>query len=239
MVNDCPLCNPVGERVIWRGKLVRVIDASDDDLPGFVRVIVKRHAAEMVDLTAEESAMVRKAVRLCELCMLETMHPDKINLASLGNMVPHVHWHVIARYKDDAFFPDSIWSPRRRTCPEEVLEERRAKAKIMLEKLPSLLTSLEKSVQNKRDATVRNSVSGPFSFLVEAAVLNFRSLPTLPDGEQSLTLIFGQVSEHQINLVGRFTQAVCNAQPLHVGRFLSLIHACACSLLSKVSISTP
>lgn len=144
MVNDCPLCNPVDERVIWRGKLLRVIDASDDDLPGFVRVIVKRHAAEMVDLTAEESAMVRKAVRLCELCMLETMHPDKINLASLGNMVPHVHWHVIARYKDDAFFPDSIWSPRRRTCPEEVLEERRAKAKIMLEKLPSLLTSLEK-----------------------------------------------------------------------------------------------
>ena len=105
MTNDCPLCNPVDERVIWRGKLVRVIDASDDDLPGFVRVIVKRHAAEMVDLTPEESAMVRKAVRLCELCMLETMHPDKINLASLGNMVPHVHWHVIARYKDDAFFP--------------------------------------------------------------------------------------------------------------------------------------
>ena len=62
MTNDCPLCNPVDERVIWRGKLVRVIDASDDDLPGFVRVIVKRHAAEMVDLTPEESAMVRKAV---------------------------------------------------------------------------------------------------------------------------------------------------------------------------------
>ena len=103
MTNACPSCNPVDERVIWRGKLVRVIDASDDDLPGFVRVIVKRHAAEMVDLTPEESAMVRKAVRLCELCMLETMHPDKINLASLGNMVPHVHWHVIARYKDDSF----------------------------------------------------------------------------------------------------------------------------------------
>ena len=140
MTNDCPLCNPVDERVIWRGKLVRVIDASDDDLPGFVRVIVKRHAAEMVDLTPEESAMVRKAVRLCELCMLETMHPDKINLASLVNMLPHVHWHVIALYKDD----DSIWSPRRRTCSQEVLEERRAKAKTMLEKLPSLLMSLEK-----------------------------------------------------------------------------------------------
>lgn len=144
MTNNCPLCNPANERVIWRGKLIRVIDASDADLPGFVRVIVKRHAAEMVDLTSEESTMVRKAVRMCELCMLETMQPDKINLASLGNMVPHVHWHVIARYKDDAFFPDSIWSPRLRACAPEVLEERRRKAKEMLAKLPSLLSSLEK-----------------------------------------------------------------------------------------------
>lgn len=144
MTNNCPLCNPVNERVIWRGKLIRVIDASDADLPGFVRVIVKRHAAEMLDLTSEECTMVREAVRMCELCMLETMQPDKINLASLGNMVPHVHWHVIARYKDDAFFPDSIWSPRLRTCPPEVLEERRAKAKEMLAKLPSLLSSLER-----------------------------------------------------------------------------------------------
>ena len=144
MTNNCPLCNPVGERVIWRGKLIRVIDASDDELPGFVRVIVKRHASEMTDLTSEENSMVRQAVRMCEICMLETMHPDKINLASLGNMVPHVHWHVIARYKDDAFFPDSIWSPKRRTCPSEVLEQRRIKAKEMLKKLPSLLMSLEK-----------------------------------------------------------------------------------------------
>ena len=143
MTVNCPLCNPVGERVIWRGSLVRVIDASDEDLPGFVRVIVKRHAAEMTDLTSEESDMVRKAVRLCEVCMLETIHPDKINLASLGNMVPHVHWHVIARFKDDAFFPDSIWSPRRRNCPPEVLEKRREQARVMLEKLPSLLASLE------------------------------------------------------------------------------------------------
>lgn len=144
MTNNCPLCNPVDERVIWRGNLIRVIDASDDDLPGFVRVIVKRHAAEMADLTPEESTMVRKAVHLCELCMLETMHPDKINLASLGNVVPHVHWHVIARYKDDAFFPDSIWSARRRTCPRDMIAERRTKAKEMLARLPSLLSSLEK-----------------------------------------------------------------------------------------------
>lgn len=144
MNNNCPLCNPENERLIWRGRLIRVIDASDEELPGFVRVIVKRHVAEMTDLTAQESEMVRQAVRLCELCMLETMHPDKINLASLGNMVPHVHWHIVARYRDDAYFPDSIWSTKRRTCPTEQLQKRRIQAQEMLKKLPSLLRSLER-----------------------------------------------------------------------------------------------
>jgi diadenosine tetraphosphate (Ap4A) HIT family hydrolase len=37
------------------------------------------------------------------------MHPDKINLASLGNMTPHLHWHVIPRFKQDKHFPQPIW----------------------------------------------------------------------------------------------------------------------------------
>jgi len=42
------------------------------------------------------------------------MQPTKINLASLGNQVPHLHWHIIPRYEDDPFFPESIWSQRKR-----------------------------------------------------------------------------------------------------------------------------
>ncbi|MEI4902545.1 HIT domain-containing protein, partial [Klebsiella pneumoniae] len=48
--------------------------------------------------------------------------PDKVNLASLGNVVPHLHWHVIARFRDDAHFPDPIWSvPRREGVPRAVV----------------------------------------------------------------------------------------------------------------------
>ena len=39
--------------------------------------------------------------------------PDKINLASLGNMVPHLHWHVIPRWRGDRHFPDPIWAAPR------------------------------------------------------------------------------------------------------------------------------
>jgi len=49
-----------------------------------------------------------------ETAVREIARPDKINLASLGNMVPHVHWHVIPRWADDVNFPDAIWAAARR-----------------------------------------------------------------------------------------------------------------------------
>jgi diadenosine tetraphosphate (Ap4A) HIT family hydrolase len=52
------------------------------------------------------------------------MHPDKVNIAALGNMVPHIHWHVIPRFKDDAFFPGSVWSERAQQTPENILVSR-------------------------------------------------------------------------------------------------------------------
>ena len=59
------------------------------------------------------------AVWRTEAAMRRVLRPAKINLASFGNQVPHLHWHVIARFENDAFFPDSIWAAPRR---EAVLE---------------------------------------------------------------------------------------------------------------------
>jgi len=49
-----------------------------------------------------------------EATLREMMSPLKINLASLGNMVPHLHWHVIPRFPDDRHLPASIWAEPRR-----------------------------------------------------------------------------------------------------------------------------
>jgi len=59
------------------------------------------------------------------------LHPDKINLASLGNQVPHLHWHVIPRFKDDPHWPFAIWGRQVREGghplpPEFAMEMRRA-----------------------------------------------------------------------------------------------------------------
>jgi diadenosine tetraphosphate (Ap4A) HIT family hydrolase len=49
-----------------------------------------------------------------ESVMRELLAPHKINLASFGNQVPHLHWHLIPRFGDDPHFPDPAWGPVKR-----------------------------------------------------------------------------------------------------------------------------
>jgi diadenosine tetraphosphate (Ap4A) HIT family hydrolase len=70
------------------------------------------------------------------------MHPDKINIAALGNMVPHIHWHVIPRFKDDAFFPGSAWSKKTQETPAATLEARRKKAQELPGAIKAAISSL-------------------------------------------------------------------------------------------------
>jgi diadenosine tetraphosphate (Ap4A) HIT family hydrolase len=51
-----------------------------------------------------------------EMVLRRLMSPDKINLACLGNLTPHLHWHVIPRYADDPHFPLPIWAPPQRAA---------------------------------------------------------------------------------------------------------------------------
>ena len=69
----------------------------------------------MTDLPIEHRAAIMKAVCVTESVLRELMRPDKINLASLGNVVPHVHWHIIPRWQNDSHFPDPIWATAKRT----------------------------------------------------------------------------------------------------------------------------
>ena len=109
----CALCNDPGEQVLWREGLCRVILVNEPGYPGFCRVVLNRHVAEMTDLAAPERDRMMHVVFAVESALRETLHPDKINLASLGNMVPHVHWHVIPRWQSDRHFPNPIWAAPR------------------------------------------------------------------------------------------------------------------------------
>jgi diadenosine tetraphosphate (Ap4A) HIT family hydrolase len=131
----CPLCSPAGEDLIHRDERLRVILVDDPDYPGTARVIWNAHVAEMSELTAPEQQHLMRTVMLVEAAQRRVLTPHKVNLASLGNMVPHLHWHVIPRYADDAHFPQPIWGSRQREPGAQALAARRAR-------LPALRAAL-------------------------------------------------------------------------------------------------
>jgi diadenosine tetraphosphate (Ap4A) HIT family hydrolase len=140
-MTKCALCKEELQReegeLIWRGDDCRVILVNDSNLPGFCRVIWNHHVADMTDLTSGEREHLMSLVFVVEEAVRHVMHPDKVNLAALGNIVPHIHWHVIPRYQDDAFFPGSVWSARTQETPQSSLEAR----KTLSEQLPMVIRS--------------------------------------------------------------------------------------------------
>lgn len=112
---NCPLCDTPGGEVLWQDDFCRVVLVTDTpEYPGFCRVILNRHVKEMTDLALEERTRLMDRVWKTEQAVRDVMLPDKINLASLGNVVPHLHWHVVPRFLRDPHFPNPIWGEARR-----------------------------------------------------------------------------------------------------------------------------
>ena len=68
--------------------------------------------------------------------MLDYFKPDKINMASFGNMLPRVHWHIMARFNDDSYFPEPMWGVKQREGSVKM-----APLEPFLEKVKNKLTS--------------------------------------------------------------------------------------------------
>ncbi len=106
---QCELCHQDGGDILYRDDKLRVILVADADYPAFCRVIWHAHVKEMTDLDRADRAHVLDWVLRTEQALRTVLNPDKINLASFGNMVPHLHWHVIPRFADDKHFPNPLW----------------------------------------------------------------------------------------------------------------------------------
>ncbi|WJF91357.1 HIT family protein [Paraburkholderia bonniea] len=128
---DCVLCREDGGDVLWQDDTLRVVLASEPDYPGLCRVIWNAHVAEFSEIPVAGREHMMRVVSAVECAMRRILQPIKVNLASLGNQVPHMHWHVIPRYSNDAHFPLPIWAPRQRTVSEALLASRRAQATLL------------------------------------------------------------------------------------------------------------
>lgn len=110
----CALCADDGGSLVWHGKALRVVHVEEDGFPGYYRVIWNAHVAELSELTEQERAECMDAVVRVERALIEHLQPVKVNLAALGNQVPHLHWHVIARFEWDTHFPNPFWGEPQR-----------------------------------------------------------------------------------------------------------------------------
>ena len=105
----CELCSSAGGEVLWNSPDCRVVRVADAHYPGFCRVIWTAHVREMTDLAPAQRSLLMQVVFAVEDVVRRLFTPDKINLASFGNMVPHVHWHIIPRWVGDRHFPEPVW----------------------------------------------------------------------------------------------------------------------------------
>jgi diadenosine tetraphosphate (Ap4A) HIT family hydrolase len=123
----CPLCEFDGGEPVWRSGRLRVVRVEDTpDHPAFYRVIWNAHVAEFSDLSPEDRAACMDAVVRVERVLRQRLWPAKVNIASLGNLVPHLHWHVVPRFEGDAHFPYPIWAPPQRSSDATELARLRA-----------------------------------------------------------------------------------------------------------------
>jgi len=115
---SCPLCTGDGGLVVARTPQYRVVRVVEGDearrFPAFYRLIWAAHVAEFSDLSAPKRHACMDAVTAIEQVLRARLAPIKVNLATLGNVVPHLHWHVIARFDWDSHFPAPVWAAPQR-----------------------------------------------------------------------------------------------------------------------------
>lgn len=80
----------------------------------WIKIFTKADYKELSDCPLELANELFSWVLFCEKALREFYKPDKINIASFGNYMPRVHFHVMARFKEDAFFPESLWGKPQR-----------------------------------------------------------------------------------------------------------------------------
>lgn len=89
------------------------IDIHESEIP-WLKIFTHAPRKEFSECSREEKEMIWECLDIVEKEMIAYFKPDKINIASFGNMLPRVHWHIMARFKEDSYFPEPMWGIKQR-----------------------------------------------------------------------------------------------------------------------------
>ena len=98
--------------IIYQNDLIK-IEIEQFEIP-WLKIFTQENIKEFSQCSQELQLEILRVINIIEKQMLEYFKPDKINIASFGNYVPHVHFHIQARFKDDSYFPEPTWGKKQR-----------------------------------------------------------------------------------------------------------------------------
>jgi diadenosine tetraphosphate (Ap4A) HIT family hydrolase len=104
--------------IVWENETLRV-EKEESEIP-WLKLFTKVPYREMSEVPDETKREIYTLLDLIEKEMISYYHPDKINIASFGNYMPHVHWHIMARFKKDSYFPEPMWGKKQRNSTLEL-----------------------------------------------------------------------------------------------------------------------
>ncbi len=89
------------------------IEVEPSEIP-WLKLFTQEPYKEMSEVPHAIREEIYTLLDLIEREMIAYFKPDKINIASFGNYLPHLHWHIMARFKEDSYFPEPIWGRKQR-----------------------------------------------------------------------------------------------------------------------------
>ncbi len=112
-------------KLLWENALVR-IEVEESEIPWY-KIFTQHPYKEMSEVPSKTKELLYELLDTIEREMLSYYRPAKINIASFGNYLPHVHWHIMARFEEDSYFPEPMWGKKQRESklllpPKELFE---------------------------------------------------------------------------------------------------------------------
>jgi diadenosine tetraphosphate (Ap4A) HIT family hydrolase len=104
--------------------LCRVLVMNDARFPWIILVPRRAGCSELTDLGDEDSSLLMQEIRAASRMMMQAIRPDKLNIATLGNKVPQLHIHIVARFTTDEAWPEPVWGKGEREAyaPDKLRE---------------------------------------------------------------------------------------------------------------------
>jgi len=100
------------KNILYENKLIKV-EIEPFEIP-WIKIFTQEPIKEFSQCNDTLKLEIFRALDIIEKEMLSFFKPDKINIASFGNYVPHVHFHIQARFKNDSYFPEPTWGKKQR-----------------------------------------------------------------------------------------------------------------------------